>query len=121
VAAAITSFPGVAEANVYGVRVPGSEGAAGMAAMVLDGALDLPEFSTHLARRLPPYARPLFLRVLKEMPVTATFKHQKNDLKREGYDPATGDALYFDDSKRKAFVPLTPALYRRIQSGKIRL
>jgi fatty-acyl-CoA synthase len=121
VAAAITSFPGIAEANVYGVRVPGSEGAAGMAAIVVDGALDLPEFRAHLARRLPSYARPLFLRIMKEMPVTATFKHQKNDLRREGYDPAAGDALYFDDSKRKAFVPLTQALYRRIQSGKIRL
>ena len=31
VAAAITAFPGIREANVYGVRVPGTEGAAGMA------------------------------------------------------------------------------------------
>jgi fatty-acyl-CoA synthase len=120
VAAAITAFPGIAEANVYGVRVPGSEGAAGMAAVVVNGALDLPEFRAHLARRLPPYARPLFLRILKEMPVTATFKHLKNDLKREGYDPAAGDALYFDDPKRQAFVPLNRALHRRIQSGKVR-
>ena len=66
------------------------------------------------------YARPLFLRIVKEMPVTATFKHLKNDLKREGYDPAAGDALYFDDPKRQAFVPLSRALYRRIQVGKVR-
>ena len=120
VAAAITAFPGIVEANVYGVRVPGSEGAAGMAAVVVDGALDLPEFRVHLARRLPPYARPLFLRIVKEMPVTATFKHLKNDLKRDGYDPAAGDALYFDDPKRQAFVPLNRALYRRIVTGKVR-
>ena len=65
VAAAITAFPGIAEANVYGVRVPGSEGAAGMAAIVLDGALDWAEFRAHLARRLPPYARPLFVRIVQ--------------------------------------------------------
>ncbi len=121
VAAAIAAFPGIAEANVYGVRVPGSEGAAGMAALVVDGALDLPELRAHLARRLPSYARPLFLRIVKEMPVTATFKHRKNDLQRDGYDPATGDALYFDDAKRQAFVPLNRALYQRIQSGKVRI
>jgi fatty-acyl-CoA synthase len=121
VAAAIAAFPGIAEANVYGVRVPGSEGAAGMAAIVVDGALDLPEFRAHLARRLPPYARPLFLRIVKELPVTSTFKHLKNDLKREGYDPALGDAVYFDDPKRQAFVPLSRALYQRIQVGKVRL
>ena len=118
VAAAIAAFPGIAEANVYGVRVPGSEGAAGMAAIVVDGALDLPEFRAHLARRLPPYARPLFLRIVKELPVTSTFKHLKNDLKREGYDPALGDAVYFDDPKRQAFVPLSRALYQSIQVGR---
>ena len=121
VAAAIVAFPGIAEADVYGVHVPGSDGAAGMAAVVVDGALDLPELRAHLARRLPPYARPLFLRIVKEMPVTATFKHRKNDLKRDGYDPAAGDALYFDDPKRQAFVPLNGALYKRIQAGKVRI
>jgi fatty-acyl-CoA synthase len=121
VTAAIAAFPGIAEANVYGVRAPGSEGAAGMAAIVLDGALDWPEFRAHLTRRLPPYARPLFVRIVKELPVTSTFKHLKNDLKREGYDPALGDAVYFDDPKRQAFVPLSRALYQRIQVGKVRL
>jgi hypothetical protein len=72
VAAAITAFPGIVEANVYGVRVPGSDGAAGMAAVVVNGALDLPELRAHLARRLPPYARPLFLRIVKEMISSAT-------------------------------------------------
>jgi fatty-acyl-CoA synthase len=121
VAAAIAAFPGIAEANVYGVRVPGSEGAAGMAAVVVDGVLDLPEFRAHLARRLPPYARLLFVRIVKELPVTSTFKHLKNDLKREGYDPVLGDAVYFDDPRRQAFVPLSRALYRRVQIGKVRL
>lgn len=71
-----------------------------------------------MARRLPPYARPLFLRIVKELPVTSTFKHLKNDLKREGYDPALGDAVYFDDPKRQAFVPLSRALYQSIQVGR---
>src|SRR5580698_9218969 len=41
VAAALTEFPGITEAVAYGVDVPGTEGAAGMAAITAEGALDL--------------------------------------------------------------------------------
>jgi len=122
VAAAITAFPGIIEANVYGVRVPGTEGAAGMAALVIDGALDFAEFRKHLARLLPPYARPLFLRVADKIGATATFKHTKTDLVRAGYDPAaTDDAIFVDDPEKQALVRLDSALYARIQAGKVRV
>jgi fatty-acyl-CoA synthase len=122
VAAAIAAFPGILEANVYGVRVPGTEGAAGMAAIVSDGALDLAALRKHLARSLPPYARPLFLRITDRIEATTTFKHTKNDLKRQGYDPAaTSDAIFFDDPARQVFVQLDRARYQQIQAGKTRL
>ena len=122
VAEAIAEFPGVTEATVYGVSVPAAEGAAGMATIVADGALDLAALRTHLALRLPAYARPLFLRIKDRIEVTATFKHKKNELAREGYDPAaTQDALYFDDPARQAFVPLDAALHARLIEGAIRL
>jgi len=76
----------------------------------------------HLARILPPYARPLFLRITDRIEATATFKHTKNDLKREGYDPAAiSDPIFFDDPARAAFVPLDRTLYQHIQDGKVRL
>ena len=122
VAAAIMAFSGVTEATVYGVRVPGVEGAAGMAAIVPDGKLDVAALRAHLAQRLPAYARPKFLRVAKELATTSTFKHTKNDLQRDGFDPAaTGDAIYFDDPASDAFVPLDQALYERIKAGLMRL
>jgi fatty-acyl-CoA synthase len=122
VAAAITAFPGIQEANVYGVRLPGTEGAAGMAAIVADGELDLAEFRKHLARELPPYARPLFLRITDKIAATATFKHTKSDLAREGFDPAaTSNAIYFNDKAKQVFVRLGGALFERIQAGKVRL
>ena len=121
VAAAIMAFSGITEANVYGVRVPGNEGAAGMAAIVPDGWLDVAALRAHLAQRLPAYARPKFLRVAKELATTSTFKHTKNDLQRDGFDPAaTGDAIYFDDPASDAFVPLDQALYERIKAGVVR-
>jgi len=122
VAEAIAEFPGVTEATVYGVSVPCAEGAAGMATIVADGALDLAALREHLLRRLPAYARPLFLRIKDCIEITATFKHKKNELAREGYNPtATPDALYFDDPARGAFVPLDAALHARLVEGAIRL
>jgi hypothetical protein len=75
-----------------------------------------------LIDRLPPYARPTFLRLQRQLQVTATLKHTKTDLVRDGYDPAaTSDVIYFDDPEREAFVRFDQALYNRIQMGQIRL
>jgi fatty-acyl-CoA synthase len=121
VSEAICGFPGIKEANVYGVAIPGTDGRAGMATIVTDDGLDLAAFRTHLADRLPEYARPVFLRLRGDLEVTATFKHTKSALVREGYDPvAIADAIYFDDRERRAFVRLDKSLYDRIQSGQIR-
>ena len=122
VATALTSFPGVTEATVYGVNVPGTEGAAGMATLVVEGTPDLAELRRHIADRLPAYARPLFLRIKDRIEVTATFKHLKNDLAHDGYDPsAITDAIYVDDPAQRRYVRLDSGHYARIQSGAVRL
>ena len=121
VSEAICAFRGVTAANVYGVAIPGTDGRAGMAALVTDGELDLAALRIHLIDRLPGYARPLFLRIRSEMEVTTTFKHTKDAFVRQGYDPtATTDVIYVDDRERDSFVRLDKALYDRIQSGQIR-
>jgi fatty-acyl-CoA synthase len=113
---------GVIESVVYGVSVHGTEGRAGMAAMVVSQDFDLCAFRQHLAERLPEYARPLFLRIRSQIETTDTFKPKKQDLSREGYDPTvTEDAIYFDDRDLQAFVKLDRALYERIQKGDVRL
>jgi fatty-acyl-CoA synthase len=118
----ICAFPGVKHANVYGVAIPATEGRAGMAAVVADEPLDLAGFRKHLVSRLPPYARPLFLRIRDEVEVTGTFKYSKTDLVRQGYDPvASDDRLYFDNMESEEFTRLDKQLYDRIQVGSIRL
>jgi fatty-acyl-CoA synthase len=122
VADAITAYPAIADADVYGVSVPGTEGRAGMAALVLRDELDLPSFRSHLARHLPVYARPVFLRVRPAISVTGTFKHAKSGLVSEGYDPSLVDeTVYFDHPVQRAFVPLDRSLYQDIADGRIRL
>jgi fatty-acyl-CoA synthase len=122
VSEAICAFPGVKHANVYGVPVPATDGRAGMATVVAEDPLDLAGFRKHLVSRLPPYARPLFLRIRNEVEVTGTFKYSKTDLVRLGYDPvASNDVLYFDNVESEAFTRLDKDLYDRIQVGSIRL
>jgi len=122
VAGVIAACRGVADAAVYGVEVPGTEGRAGMAALVIDEHFDLDELRRELLERLPEYARPVFLRIVSSMELTGTFKLRKQELVREGYDPArVGDALYMIDVAIGAYVPLDTGLHARLKAGKLRL
>lgn len=120
----LATFPTIQEANVYGVNVPGVEGRAGMAALVLrDGeSLDVDALRAHVDRGLPPFARPVFLRVLQELNTTSTFKLKKGDLQTQGFDPRrTSDALYVFHAQKGKYSPLTPELFDQINAGKVPL
>jgi fatty-acyl-CoA synthase len=118
----ITAFTGVKQANVYGVSLAGKDGRAGMAALVVEPGFDFKTFRAYLGAHLPEYARPLFLRLLPELDVTATFKQKKFDLVREGFDPSCiADPLYFSDTETRTFVRLDKPLYDRIQAGAVRV
>ena len=122
VAEAINRFPGILDSNVYGVTVSGREGRAGMAAIVCRGACDLNQLHAHLTEHLPDYARPLFLRIQRDIEVTGTFKQKKIDLVKDSFNPAaTSDPIYFNDPQSRGFVRLDPTLCERIERGEIRL
>jgi len=122
VAQVLAAFPGVKEANVYGVRVPGADGRAGMAALVVEETIDLNGLHKHLERELPAYARPLFLRVQSEISATSTFKQRKLELVDEGFDPRrVKEPLFFDHPKLHGYVPLTEQILRDIEAGEVRL
>ena len=76
--------------NVYGVQIPGTDGRAGMAAIVLKEQINaqninLESLSEHIRENLPSYARPIFIRLLAELPTTTTHKLQKNDLRDQAF------------------------------------
>jgi fatty-acyl-CoA synthase len=122
VAEAVASGPGVLEALVYGVPVPGHDGKAGMAALVAGDGFDMAALRSHLAERLPAYARPVFLRLCERLDVTETFKQKKGDLAREGFDPAVvADPLWCFDPAGGADVRLDAERYRLIVEGAVKL
>jgi fatty-acyl-CoA synthase len=122
VLSALTAARGVRDGVVFGVAIPGADGRTGMAALVVDSAFDLAAFRTHVGQRLPSYARPVFLRLLRSLETTGTFKTRKQDLLQAGYDPhATTDPLFFDDAGEESYVPLNAERYAAIQAGRVRI
>jgi acyl-CoA synthetase (AMP-forming)/AMP-acid ligase II len=121
VSAILGDAPGVREANVYGVLVPNAEGRVGMAALIVGYDFDLEVFSGFVEKRLPGYQRPRFLRILtNEMRATGTFKHQKVDYRKEGYDPRKiEDPLYV--SNGSTYLGVDEELYSRIESGEFQI
>ncbi|HZZ67184.1 MAG TPA: long-chain-acyl-CoA synthetase [Phenylobacterium sp.] len=113
--------PGVKEANVYGVTVEGAEGRAGMAGLVVGPEFDIQAFGEEVARELPPYAQPLFVRILPELETTGTFKTRKMDLIADGYDPGKiKGPLYFRDAK-KGYVKVTKGVFEKLSTGMMKL
>jgi fatty-acyl-CoA synthase len=122
VLSALIAAHGVREGVVFGVAIPGADGRAGLAALVVDSAFDLAAFRADVEQRLPSYARPVFLRLMRSLETTGTFKTSKRDLLRAGYDPqATTDPLFLDDARAGSYVPLDAALYAAIQAGRVRI
>ena len=111
VAEVLHGFPGVEVANVYGVRVPGMEGRAGMVTLVMQPgfAFDPDAFHAYALEHLPRYAAPVFVRIAPEAEMTTTFKLRKVDLQRQGYGADVTDPMFVRDDARKAFVPLDEA------------
>jgi fatty-acyl-CoA synthase len=117
---AIRDCPGVLDASTYGVTVPGADGRAGMAALVVDQNFDLGIFAEHLSRRLPIYALPVFIRFCGALDATETFKQKKQQLIREGFDlSVVRDPLFLRDSATGDYRPIERAVYARILEAEI--
>lgn len=101
----------------------GIEGKAGMAAIAdPDNSCDLESFASELKKALPLYARPVFLRFLHEVSKTSTYKFQKMELRKQGFDPSlVKDKLYFLDCRQGRYLPLDQEAFSRIQSGQQKL
>jgi fatty-acyl-CoA synthase len=119
---AVREFPGVVDATTYGVSIPGTDGRAGMSAIVVNEGFDIDTLPAHLSQRLPAYACPVFIRISHELDATETFKQKKGDLAREGFDPASiSDPLFMLEPASNAYVPLDAARHARVVDGTIRL
>jgi len=117
----INGHPDIDVCNVYGVEVPGTDGRAGMAALVLrDGAtFDAESVSKLVEKDLATYARPVFIRILQEQQLTGTFKLQKGDLREAAFHPnKVSDELYVWKPGASGYEKLDGEFYEKIMAGE---
>lgn len=116
------TLPQISLSTVYGVKMPGGDGRAGMLSIIPEGNLedlDLTKLCEHFQRTLPAYAVPKFVRIQKDFDFTATHKITKVNLKKEGFDPGrVSDPLYVLLPDESEYRPLTLKLYTEIMDGK---
>jgi len=121
VEAVVSTACNLRDAVVYGVEIPGSEGRAGMAAILdPDESLDFKEFTDKISKSLPSYARPVLVRIVKQLDMTGTYKMKKVDLQKEGFDVTrVSDKIYVLYNGN--FTLLDNELYSKLTSGQLRV
>jgi len=120
VAEILNSFDQVNMANVFGVKVPNSEGRAGMVAFNCElNEFRWEDFSAFVMDKLPGYAQPVFVRIIEELETTGTFKLKKNDLREEAFhlDKVNEDKIFIKKPGEASYVPLDREYYDVIMSG----
>jgi fatty-acyl-CoA synthase len=130
VEAAVSTDDQVEECTVFGVEVPDTGGKAGMVAIQLKEGqeFDGKKLADAAYSRLPGYAVPLFVRVVKELAHTSTFKSQKVDLRKEGYGGSSGegdddhvevdDPIYVLSGRDEGYVPFYDEYLAEVKDGK---
>ena len=120
----------------------GQEGRAGMATIV-DSSTDVKKLYNDIKRDLTSYARPVFIRLVKEVEHTGrellffiviflfvnniylkigTFKAKKNILMDEGYNVnIIKDKLFYFDTNQQTYLLLTKQVFDDIQNQKLKL
>jgi acyl-CoA synthetase (AMP-forming)/AMP-acid ligase II len=114
----------VSEANVYGVQLPHHDGRAGCVALVLTEEPServLGDIARHAQEKLPRFAVPIFLRLIKEMQITGTNKQQKHVVRTQGVDPdkVDNDVLYW--LKDGTYVKFNQGDWKELNAGRIKL
>ncbi len=121
----LNNFKQISLSSVYGVKIPGTDGRAGLASFAVETNIedfDFKGLAEYLLENLPSYAVPIFLRIKSTLLTTSTFKVKKILLKKEGFDIGSiNDALYVMLPHESNYVPLTKQIHEDIQQGKINL
>jgi fatty-acyl-CoA synthase len=120
VEAALASDGSVEECTVFGVEIPRTGGRAGMAAVKLrDGTeFDGKSLARAVYDELPAYALPLFVRVVKTLEHTTTFKSRKVELRKQAYGPDVQDPLYVLAGRDEGYVPYYDEYAEEVAAGK---
>jgi citronellyl-CoA synthetase len=118
----LNMFDQISISCVYGVKVPGNSGRAGMASIIANSTIEEFDFKallSHLSKNLPDYAIPLFLRFKMDFETTDTLKLIKYNLKKESFEiNIIDDLIYVYIPEQADYVPLNKKIYQNIQEKR---
>jgi acyl-CoA synthetase (AMP-forming)/AMP-acid ligase II len=128
VAAVLGRYPGVTEANVYGVLIPKHDGRAGCAALLVEdpGSFDFAGLLRHARAQLPKYAVPVFVRVVAESAKIHNNKQNKVELRAEGVDPEkvgtrTKDRILWCPPGESGYFDFGKGEWESLETGQVTL
>lgn len=117
----INGFEQIKFCNVYGVEIPGTDGRAGMAAIILNEDVtefDVEGFAAYVNHELPGYAVPVFVRIQSDIDVTGTFKMVKGDLREQSYHISKySDPVYVMKHGDSAYTLLDDGYVEQLNGG----
>ncbi|KAH6024708.1 hypothetical protein HBI83_070450 [Parastagonospora nodorum] len=135
VAEVLGKYPGVAEAIVYGTLVPKHDGRAGCVSLrFADGVrpetFDWKVFLSYARSKLPRYAVPVFLRLVREGSNTDNQKQNKGPLREEGIEldkygskvpGGKDDVVMWMKPKEERYVRFTMEDLEKLRGGGVML
>jgi citronellyl-CoA synthetase len=115
-------FGPIEDACVYGVKIPGHEGRCGMAALqFIEGeTMDWKRFLSYINSRMPEHARPIFIRICRDLDHINSLEEIKQQLQQEGFDMSgIKDSIFFYHPQKEAYIPMPQDIYNDIIAGKL--
>ena len=114
----INEFDQVEMCCVYGVKIPHTEGRAGMVSIISNSKskdFDFAGFYSMIQENLPEYAVPKFIRFTPNLSTTATLKIKKGNLKKEAFNlEEIEDSIYILLPNSSGYRLLTKEIYSGI-------
>ena len=114
---AVWEVEGVSAAAAYGVRLPNVDFEIPVVAISLraGATLDLEALHEQVERELEPSSRPLVVRLVKELPMTAGYRLRKQPLREAGVDPREiKDPMFWYERAKGTYQPMDMAAYDRL-------
>lgn len=115
----LLATPGVREALVAGIALPGYDGRVGLAVLVTAPSFDVKALEA-LRERLPRSALPRFVRQVDALSRTSSLKLKRRTWAEDGVDPqkVAGHSWVLVDG---SYRPLSGETYRDVVTGKLRV
>ena len=119
---AMSNYKGIELANVYGIKIHGADGRAGMAAITVQNDFSIAGLADYLSDRLPAYAIPLFIRIQEKAETTGTFKFRKVELVKQAYDLSKiDDPIWFFEPGAGGYVEFDYTKQAMLEDGHYKL